>query len=208
MKKILALISLFSLQAITFAQTKLSATEISSFQKKVTSESKALQSLTADFTQTKHISFLSKPITSTGKLYLKSDEKLKWEYLSPTKYAVVFKDKKLFVNNQGKKSTVDLATNKQFEKLSKLISGTISGSMFDDQEFTISYFKNNNEIIVNLKPKAKDLAKYVKEIELYFDKNGQLVEQTKMIEPNNDYTLIKFTNKKINASVNDSVFTL
>ena len=207
MKKTLILLSL-CLQTIVFAQTKLSPNEITSFQNKVKTDAKALQSLTADFIQTKHISFLSKPITSTGKLYLKSNENLKWEYVSPTKYSVVFKDKKLLVNNQGKKSTVDLATNKQFEKLSKLISGTINGDVFNDKEFTISYFKYNNDFIVKLQPKAKDLAKYVKEIELYFDKTGQLVEQSKMIEPNNDYTVIKFTNKKINQTINDSVFSL
>ncbi len=208
MKKLILLVSLLGLQTLSFAQVKMTDSEIKNFQNKVTSDAMALQSLSADFTQTKHISFLSKPITSTGKLYLKSDEKLKWEYVTPTKYAVVFKNKTLLVNNQGKQNKVDLASNKQFEKLSKLISGTINGNLFDDKEFVVSYFKLDGENLVKLKPKNKDLIKYVKEIELYFDKTGKLVDKTKMIEPNDDYTLIIFSNKKINQTINDSVFSI
>ena len=208
MKKIISLLGLVICQTLVWSQTKMSDSEVVSFKNKIVTESKALQTLSANFTQTKHISFLNKPITSTGKLHLKSDEKLRWEYITPTKYTVVFRDKKLMVNNQGKQSTVDLAINKQFEKLSKLISGSINGNMFDDKEFVISYFKTDSDYLVKLTPKAKDLGKYIKEIALYFDKNGQLVNQTKMIEPNNDYTVITFTNKKINQPIHDSVFSL
>lgn len=208
MKKILSILSLIAIQTLVCGQTKMAESDVLKFKNKVTTESKSLQSLSADFVQTKHISFLSKPITSTGKLNLKNDEKLRWEYVTPTKYTVVFKDKKLLVNNQGKQTTVDLATNKQFEKLSKLISGSINGNMFDDKEFTIAYLQTDTDYLVKLTPKAKDLAKYIKEIELYFEKNGQLVHQTKMIEPNNDFTLITFSNKKINQPIHDSVFNL
>lgn len=208
MKKLILLLSLLGLQTLSLAQVKMTDSEIKNFQNKVTSDAKTLQSLSADFTQTKHISFLSKPITSTGKLYLKADEKLKWEYVTPTKYTVVFKNKTLLVNNQGKQQKVDLASNKQFEKLSKLISGTINGNLFDDKEFVVSYFKLEDQNLVKLKPKNKDLMKYVKEIELYFDKSGKLVDKTKMIEPNDDYTLIIFSKKKLNQTIHDSVFSI
>ncbi|UYW00990.1 outer membrane lipoprotein carrier protein LolA [Flavobacterium agricola] len=208
MNKLIAFLFLFLIQPLAFGQTPLSPTEITAFKNKVTAESNALQTLTANFTQTKHISFLNKPITSTGTLHLKADNKLRWQYDTPTKYTVVFKDKKLFVNNQGKQSSVDLASNKQFEKMSKLISGSINGNMFNDADFNISYFKIDADYMVKLVPKDKDLAKYIKAIELYFDAKDQLVKQSKMIEPNNDYSVITFANKKINQPINDSVFNL
>lgn len=208
MKKIILLYSFVLFQTIGWSQTKMTEPEVTTFKNKVISDSKSLQSLSSNFTQTKHISFLSKPITSTGKLYLKNDERLRWEYLTPTQYTVIFKNKKLLVNNQGKQSTVDLATNKQFEKLSKLISGSIKGNLFDDNEFHITYFQTDSDYLVKLTPKSKDLAKYVKEIELYFDKKGKLVKKSKTIEPNNDYTVITFTDVKINQPIHDSVFNL
>ena len=208
MKKIILLYSFIWFQVTCWSQVKMSDAEVVNFKNKVTTESKALQSLSANFTQTKHISFLNKPIISTGKLYLKTDEKLRWEYVTPTKYTVVFKNKKLLVNNQGKQSTVDLAANKQFEKLSKLISGSINGNLFDDNEFVVSYLQTNADYLIKLTPKTKDLAKYIKEIELYFNKKDQLVKQSKMIEPNNDYTIITFSDKKINQPIHDSVFNL
>ena len=56
-----------------FAQEqKMSATEISSFKTAVDKETKTIKSLKTDFIQYKHLSFLSKDIETSGKMYLKS----------------------------------------------------------------------------------------------------------------------------------------
>ena len=55
-------------------------------------------------------------------------------------------------------------------------------------------------------PKDATLKKYIKQMELYFDKKGNMVSQVKMTEPSNDYTTIVFKNKVTNAQIADSVF--
>lgn len=188
-----------------FAQEqKMSESEIASFKNAVNTTAKSTKTLTTDFTQFKHLDFLEKDIETSGKMNFKAPGSLAWEYLKPYKYSIVFKNNKIYINDAGKKSNID--NNKMFDKLNKLIVGSVNGNMFDDKEFTISYFKTKEFNITKLLPKDATLKKYIKQMELYFDKSGNSVSQVKMIESSNDFTKIIFKNKAINAKISDSVF--
>lgn len=203
MKQISFLLTLFFTLVINAQVTKMSVAEIAKFKSSVEKESKTIKSLKTDFIQYKHLDFLSKDIETSGKMVLKSPNLLNWEYTSPYQYSIIFKNNKVYINDQGKKSTVD---GKMFEKINKLIIGSVSGNMFDDKEFTITYFKNKEFYITKLVPKTATIKKYIKEVELYFPINESTVSQVKLIEPSNDYTRIVFKNKIINAKVDDSAF--
>jgi hypothetical protein len=90
---------------------------------------------------------------------------LSWKYTKPYQYSIVFKSNKIYINDQGKKSSVD-AKSKTFEKINKLIVGSSNGTMFNDPEFTVTYFKNGNYNVAKFIPKTSQLLKYIKQIEL------------------------------------------
>lgn len=183
----------------------MSTVEIANFKNTVEKESKTIKSLKTDFIQYKHLDFLSKEIETSGKMAFKTPNLLNWQYTKPYEYSIVFKYNKVYINDQGKKNTVD-GGSKMFEKINKLIVGSVSGNMFDDKEFVISYFKNKEFYIAKLVPKTATIKKYIKEVELYFPINEPTVSQVKLIEPSNDFTRIVFKNKVINAKVDDSAF--
>ena len=79
--------------------------------------------------------------------------------------------------------------------------------MFDDKEFTISFFKTKTNNITRLIPKDAALKKYIKQIELTFDDEDFTVIQVKLIESSDDYTRIVLKNKTLNAKIDDSIFT-
>ena len=185
-------------------EQKMSESEISSFKNAVNSSAKSTKTLTTEFTQYKHLDFLEKDIETSGKMNFKAPGSLQWEYLKPYKYSIVFKNNKIYINDAGKKSNID--NNKMFDKLNKLIVGSVNGNMFDDKEFNISYFKTKDFNITKLLPKDATLKKYIKQMELYFEKSSNTVSQVKMIESSNDFTKIVFKNKSINAKIDDSVF--
>lgn len=106
----------------------------------------------------------------------------------------------------AKKSQMDTGNSKMFAKLNKLIVGSVSGDMFDDAEFTITYFKDKDSNIARLVPKDAALKKYIKQMELHFEKKSNMVSEVIMTEPSGDYTRIVFKNKTANAPVPDSVF--
>ena len=197
---------LFNFSLLFAQERKMNTTEIEKFKKDIIADSKKIQTLTADFTQYKVMSFLEKPIVSKGKLYLQNPKAMRWNYTQPIDYNVIFNNGKIYINDEGKKSSVDLQGNKKFEKLNQLIVGSVSGNLFDTNDFVITYVKTDKSRIAKLQPKIKDVKKYIKEIQLTFYSGQSTVTEVKLIEPSDDYTKILFTNKSLNKTINASVF--
>lgn len=208
MIKRIAFAAFLLISGLFFAQnTAMSAAEAKAFVARVSSETKEIRTLQSDFTQTKKMDFLDKSIVTYGKMTLKTPNMLSWKYTKPYQYSIVFKDNKIFINDQGKKSSVD-AKSKTFEKINKLIVGSSNGQMFNDPEFSVAYFKNGNSNMAKFTPKSSQLLKYIKQIELHFPKNQSTVSQVNMTEASGDTTNIVFKNTKINAPVSASDFSL
>lgn len=203
--KIFILFAFFHL-TIFAQESKMSNVEIENFKKDIIADSKKIKTLTADFTQYKVMSFLDKPIVSKGKLYLQNPKAMRWNYTQPIDYNVIFNNGKIYINDEGKKSSVDLQGNKKFEKLNQLIVGSVSGNLFDTNDFIITFAKTDKSRIAKLQPKIKDVQKYIKEIQLTFYSGQSTVTEVKLIEPSDDYTKILFTNKSLNKTINASVF--
>ena len=196
---------LFFMVVAVNAQTKMSSSESATLKAKVKAHATTINTLVSDFTQYKHLDFLSNDIVTSGKLAFKSPNTVKWAYTTPFKYSVLFKNDKLFINDEGKKSDVDLGSNKMFKQLNSLIINSVKGDMFDDNEFDILYFKQELNSEVHFSPKDKEFSKYIKAFHIVFNDEGHVVE-LKMIEPSEDHTKIVFNNRKINTSLSDAIF--
>ena len=68
------------------SQTELSKNEALTIRNKIVKASKSTETITNNFKQSKHLSFLSKDIISYGKLVFKAPNLIKWEYNKPFKY--------------------------------------------------------------------------------------------------------------------------
>ncbi len=205
--RLFTVLFLFFMTETFFAQEqKMSSSEIANFKVMIEKESKTIKTIKTDFVQYKHMDFLSKDIETSGKMSFKTPNLLNWQYTKPYTYSIVFKNNKIYINDQGKRNVIDAGSSNMFEKINKMIVGSISGTMFDDKEFTISYFKTKDFYITKLIPKTKDIQKYINQIDLYFLLNDVTVSQVKLNEPSGDYTKIFFKNKALNAKIDDSVF--
>ncbi|MBO6200555.1 MAG: outer membrane lipoprotein carrier protein LolA [Chryseobacterium sp.] len=208
MFKNIAFIAYLLISSFVFAQnTAMTGAESKSFVSKISAETKEIKTLQSDFVQTKKMDFLDKNIVTQGRMSLKSPNTLSWKYTKPYQYNIIFKENKIFINDQGKKSSVD-AKSKTFEKINKLIVGSSNGKMFSDPEFTVVYLKNSTSNIAKFTPKSAQLLKYIKQIELHFPKNQTTVSQVNMTEASGDTTNIVFKNTKINAPIPASEFSL
>lgn len=188
-------------------EQKMSENDIVAFKQSVAIVSKKIKTLSTDFVQYKHLDFLSKDIETSGKMIFKEPNLLLWRYKKPYSYSIVFKNGKILINDEGKKSAVDIGNSKLFGKINKLIVGSVSGDLFDDKEFSISYFKNKDQNITKFIPKDATLKKYIKQIELTFDKVDATVVQVKLLESSADFTRIVLKNKVINGKVDETSFT-
>lgn len=196
---------LFFMVLTSNAQTKMSSTEAAALKATVKALSDQTETITADFVQYKHLDFLSDNIESNGKLAFKSPSTVKWEYVKPYAYSVLFKNETLFINDNGHKSDMDMGSNKIFKQLNQLITASIKGDMFNDSEFEVSYFKVDGTSEVHFNPKDKQFAEFIKAFHITFNTKGE-VQEVKMIEPSDDYTQIVFSNRTTNQPLSDAVF--
>lgn len=190
----------------TQAQTKMTNAEASRLQEKVKALSLTTKTISSDFVQYKHLDFLDNDIETSGKLAFKAPDLVKWEYVSPFKYSVIFKNAKLFINDEGKKSDIDLGANKMFDQLNKLIINSVKGDMFDPTKFNITYYKTGKNSLVYFEPKDQKLVKYIKAFHITFNDKGDVAE-VKMLEHSGDYSQIVFKNKVLNKPLDDALFT-
>ena len=206
-------IYLFSLVVTCFSlvgiaqQMEMLNDESRELRKKIIEKSNTTNTIISDFIQYKHLDFLSNDIKSTGKLVFKAPDLIKWEYLEPFKYSVVFKNDKLLINDDGVKSKIDLTSNKSFKSLNSLIIKSVKGDMFDENSFDIEYFKNSKNYLVTFQPKTSSVKSFVNEFILTYDKVSLNVIEIKMKENSEDYTLLKFINQSINENVGNEVFS-
>lgn len=186
--------------------SQLSDSEVNSFKHDVASHAKDLKTLSSDFTQTKHIRLMKENSVSNGKLYYKSPDILKWEYHSPYNYKILYKENQLFINDDGDKSVTSLRSHKLFEKLIGLISGSVNGKLMEDPgNFDINYFRSGEQVSAVIIPKDASLKNMFNEIILMFDKENKL-KSVQLKEDEGDYTQIDFSNIKLNAELENSIF--
>ncbi len=201
---IILLIGSMSVQA---QETEMSLAEIKTFRAQITDVSKNTKSITADFIQYKHLDFLTSDIETSGNMAFKAPNWVKWEYTDPYAYSVIFKEDHLLINDDGTKSNIKMGSSKLFKKLNELIINSVTGDMFDDESFEVSYFSTPDFNKVVFVSTDKKLAKMIAVFELHFDKNDGAVLEVKMIEPSEDYTRIVFANRMVNSKISDAVFT-
>jgi outer membrane lipoprotein-sorting protein len=196
---------LFFMFLATQSQTKMTDIEASNLKKQVKALATSTKTISSDFVQYKHLDFLDNAIETSGKLAFKAPSLVKWEYTKPFKYAVFFKNNKLYINDEGKKSNIDIGSSKMFSQLNGLIVSSINGDMFDESKFRIQYFKTSKDRVVHFSPKDENFAKYIKTFHITFNEKGDVIE-VKMIEPSDDYTRIVFNNKVLNQPIDEAVF--
>lgn len=196
----------FLISSFGNAQTKMSTAEANTLKGKVKALSATTETITSDFVQYKHLDFLSNDIESSGKLAFKSPDKVKWEYTKPFAYSVIFKDETLYINDDGNKSALDMASNKIFKQLNQLITASIKGDLFDADEFKVAYYKKGGKSEVHFDPTNPQFSEFIKSFQLTFNSKGE-VQEVKMIEPSEDYTHVIFNNRGTNQDLSDAIFT-
>ncbi len=193
--------------AVQAQETEMSISEIKTFRTQITEVSKSTTTITSDFIQYKHLDFLTSDIETSGNMAFKAPNWVKWEYTNPYAYSVIFKDDQLLINDGGTKSNIKMGSSKLFKKLNELIINSVTGDMFDDDTFKVSYFKTTDYNKVVFISNDKKLAKMIAVFELHFNKNNGAVLEVKMIEPSQDYTKIVFSNRVLNNKLSDAIFS-
>jgi outer membrane lipoprotein-sorting protein len=179
-----------------------------SLKEKINRISKETASLESDFVQVKTLSMLSEKITSKGHFCFKKDNLLRWEYVSPYTYIIVINKDKVLIKDETKLRKYDMNSNKIFKEINDIMISCINGNILNSNKFKMAYSENDKAYRFELTPLVKGMKESLKKIYLYFDKAVTSVIKLEMVETTDDFTVIDFTNKKVNGDIPADKFIL
>ena len=170
----------------------LTPAEVAHFKEKLATHIRGMHSLESDFSQTKQLSYLEKPVESAGKLYFKAPDKIRWEYHTPEPSATVY----------------DGSSAKRQKGIANVLSTTLTGgNIVDEARFSTAYYREGTRYVVVQSPREKTLSRYVKQVELTIDGNTFLISSVKITDPSMDQTTIVFSNQRKNSVIPENKFT-
>ena len=165
-------------------------------------------SIKSDFVQEKNLSMLSEKIVSKGNFWFKKDSRVRMEYNQPFKYLMILNKDKVYVKDGQKENKVSTKSNKLFQQINKIMIDCMQGTALDNPDFKTRVFENKNSALVELTPVTKGLKELFKSINVIVDKKDFSVLSIEMQELSGDNTIMRFTNKELNASIPDTLFDI
>jgi outer membrane lipoprotein carrier protein len=176
---------------------------------KIEEASRKMTSLTCDFVQEKELSILDERMVSTGRMYYRQDNRLRWEYLSPYLYTFILNDKRILMQTGMSRNVVDVKSSKLFQEIVKIMMNSVNGrGLTDVKSFTAAFYRAGAAWKVSLVPVQRETRKVFSAIELTFNATDYTVDEVKMDEPNGDATLIRLSNKRFNEPLDDETFAI
>jgi outer membrane lipoprotein-sorting protein len=165
-------------------------------------------SIKSDFVQEKNLSMLSEKIISKGNFWFKKESQVRMEYTQPYQYLMILNKDKVFIKDGQKENKISTRSNKLFQQINKIMIDCMQGTALNNSDFKTRVFENKLNSLIELTPVAKGLKELFKSIVVIVDKKDFSVTSINMLELSDDNTLIRFTNKELNAAIPDSLFTI
>lgn len=178
------------------------------FKTEFAAASQRTTSIKADFTQEKNLSMLSEKIISKGNFWFKKDSRVRMEYNTPFKYLMILNKDKVYVKDGTKESRVSTKSNKMFQQINKIMLDCMQGTTLDNTDFKTRVFENKNNALVELTPVTKGMKEMFNSINVVVDKKDFSVLSIQMQELSGDNTIMRFTNKELNAPIPDTLFDI
>jgi hypothetical protein len=160
----------------------------------VTEGLKKTTHIKTDFTQSRAVKALTRPLKSSGKMLFSNQLGVYWELTKPFSSKIIIDNEKMInVDDNGKKIIVKAEDKPMLHGFTKIFMAIFSGNTKDLPEHFELFFKGNNDLWqIGLIPKSSALKKALSKITL--SGKQQHVEMVLINEANGDITEIHFSN--------------
>jgi outer membrane lipoprotein-sorting protein len=177
--------------------------------KKVQQMQQGTSTLQADFKQEKELSLLAKPEVSSGKFVYSKPNNVLWSYEAPRRVQMLIAGGVLTTYypelNKAERINVKSFEDRIFKYMGA--SGAIDelSRYFD---FTFTNKPSDPSYLLDLTPKTGAVAKRVKRIRIWIDKQSYVTSKIEYVEGDGDVTRYQFTNVRLNQPVEQGRFSL
>jgi len=168
---------------------------------------KNIKSVSANFTQEKHMKILAKPLISKGRFFFTAPNSLRWEYISPVKSILMLHNGKAKSFMESKNGLVEdtRAKAQAMEIVMQEITSWLNGRFHDDPNFKPTLITGKIDKIV-LTPKDKSLSNIINSIELQISRKEGIIKSVKISENNDSYTLLLFSDVDHNKNIDEKFY--
>jgi outer membrane lipoprotein-sorting protein len=163
-------------------------------------------SVTAEFTQEKHMRILSHHLVSKGVLYYQAPDSLRWEYRSPIRSILLMHNGRTKRYLQGKEGlTEDAGANLQsLQLVLQQMTGWLA-CRFDEKGSFSAIFEGERMLV--LTPSQESISKMISRIEIVLSSRPGLIESVTIYESEDSFTRLTFHNAILNKRLAESRFT-
>lgn len=164
---------------------------------------KNIDTLQAEFTQTKQIALLNHRVIITGDLCMeKKDGRMAWHVASPIRYSCVITNQSLTQWDIDSNQQVTLSVDRYpwLKVLSQNLKDWFSGNFQNMSSGFTSELIGKREMIMTPRPDNR-IAEFIKSIRFYFADDNSSVSRVIFTEINGDTTDIIFKGIKINHPI-------
>jgi len=170
-------------------------------------------SLTADIQHVKFTAVVNDTSTENGKLYVRRDDKMRIDFLTPDTRTILRNGDELFLYTPKINRVEEFNLGKNREMVDQYILlgfGTRSAELQKSYDLTVTgeeELDGKKVVVVELTPKSEDVRKQIVKIQMWVDEASWLPLQQKFFESTSgDYFLAHYTDLKKNLKFSDSKF--
>lgn len=169
--------------------------------------------LTADIEHIKYTDVVKDTSSETGKLFVRRDEKMRIEFMTPARRTILRNGDSLFVFTPkiNRVEEYDLGKNREMvDQYVMLGFGSKSENIKKNYLVTLlgeTEFDHRKTVMLELTPKSDQVRKQIARIQMWIDEASWLPVQQKFFESGSeDYLIFHYTNMMKNLKIGDSQF--
>ncbi|MBW2613250.1 MAG: outer membrane lipoprotein carrier protein LolA [Deltaproteobacteria bacterium] len=162
-------------------------------------------SVTAGFSQEKHMKILARPLVSQGKFLFKSPNSLRWEYTRPLKSILVLHNGKTrrFVQKDGRLVEDASAGLQSMQVVVQQITQWLNGRFDENPAFEASLAIGQKIV---LSPRDAAIARLIQRIEILLSNRPGVIASVTIFESEDSFTKLIFQNVVLNTPLDDALF--
>jgi outer membrane lipoprotein-sorting protein len=167
----------------------------------------AMKTLTANFVETTSSTLLTRPLVSSGTVAVERPARIAMHYSQPDDRIVLIDGDKMTMSWPSKKVRQDKDIGAAQKRIQKYFVGSSPSELRSHFDVNASEATDRpGTYLVAMVPRRKQIKEGLARLDLWVDKNSQMLTAMKMTFPNGDTKLMTFTDVKPNAPVDPTAF--
>lgn len=166
-----------------------------------------IQSVGTAFRQEKENPLLARPQTAEGLFFFERPDKVRWEYRKPYNSVLILNGKNIRSLENGVEKPLQAGNQRLMAGLSAGIMRTVGTGLLENRDYQHQFWcTSDGTALVRLVPREARIKRYLREIHVYFSKEGDYVIRLDMLEQPEGVTRLFFEEQKLNERLPAETF--